>query len=110
MAETAIWFLNGTFRAEIAFFYGLTVLIAGVAVALDRSYPTLLGAVAVVAGAIVLVNGLTSYAGIGLGNQDFLLFVVTLPIESAWLMALGVAMWRQAGRIRPGSGHTRREG
>jgi hypothetical protein len=106
MAETAIWFLNGTFRSEIAVFYGLTVMLAGLAVALDERDPTWFGSIAAVAGAAVVVNGLTSFAGLGLGNQDFLVFIVILPIESAWLLALGVSMWRRAGRTRPASGQT----
>jgi hypothetical protein len=95
MAELAIWFLNGTFRSEILIAYGLTVLIAGLAVAYDGRYPVWFGWIAAVAGAIVMVNALLSFAGRGLPEQDFLLFVVTLPIESAWLMALGVMLWRR---------------
>jgi hypothetical protein len=104
MAETAMWFVNGTFRSEIAVFYGLTVLVAGLAVALDRRYPTWFGTIGAVTGAAVLLNGLLSFSGIGLGNQDFLVFIVILPIESLWLLALGVLMWRRAGRVRAASG------
>jgi hypothetical protein len=43
MAEFAMWFLNGTFRSEILIAYGLTVLIAGVAVACDGWYPVWFG-------------------------------------------------------------------
>ena len=107
MAETAIWFLNGTFRAEIAVMYGLTVLIAGLAVTLDGRYPRWFGTTAAVAGAAVLVNALTSFAGIGLGNQDFLVFIVILPIENLWLAALGILMWRRAGRVRATSDEMR---
>jgi hypothetical protein len=107
MAETALWLLNGTFRSEIAVFYGLTVLVAGLAVTLDDHYPTWFGTIAAVAGAAVLVNGLSSFAGIGLGNQDFLVFIAILPIEGLWLLALGVLMWRRAGRVRAASGEPR---
>ena len=100
MAETALWFLNGTFRSEIVVFYGLTVLLAGLAVAFDGRYPVWFGGIAAVAGAAVLVNGLLSLAGVGLGGQDFLVFVVILPIEALWLLVLGLLMWRRAGRVR----------
>jgi hypothetical protein len=107
MAETAVWLLNGTFRSEIVVFYGLTVLVAGLAVALDGYYPTWFGAIAAIAGAAVLVNGLLSFAGTGLSNQDFLVFVVILPLEALWLLALGVLMWHRAGRVRTTAGQVR---
>jgi hypothetical protein len=40
-----------------------------------------------------------SYAGISLTREDMLIFVVVLPIESLWLLALGVLMWRRADRL-----------
>ena len=43
MADTAIAILNGTFRSEILIFYGLTFLLAGLAVALDGRYPAWFG-------------------------------------------------------------------
>jgi hypothetical protein len=99
MADTAAWFLNGTFRSEIGIFYGLTVLLAGLAVAHDGRYPRWFGRIAALAGGLVLLNALVSLAGIRLTRQDFLLFVTIVPIESIWLVALGVMMWRRAGRV-----------
>ena len=49
MAETALWLLNGTFHSEIVVFYGLTVLLAGLAVAFDGRYPVWFGGIAAVA-------------------------------------------------------------
>ena len=103
MAETAVWFLNGTFRSEILVFYGLTVLLAGLAVALDGRYPVWFGGIAAVAGGVVFVNGILSFAGTSLSpaaGEDFLVFVVILPLESLWLLALGILMWQRAGRVR----------
>jgi hypothetical protein len=99
MTDTALALLNGTFRSEIVILYGLTVLLAGLAVALDGRYPVWFGTIGAIAGAAVLVNGLLSYAGVSLTRQDFLVFVVILPVESLWLLALGVLMWRRAGRL-----------
>jgi hypothetical protein len=100
MADTALWFLNGTFRSEILVFYGLTVLLAGLAVAHDGRYPVWFGRIATIAGAAVLVNAMLSYAGLSLTRLDLQVFVVILPIESLWLLALGVLMWRRAGETR----------
>jgi hypothetical protein len=96
MAETGIWLLNGTFRSEIVIFYGLTVLIAGLAVVFDGRYPVWFGTTGALAGGAVLVNGLLSYAGVRVLQEDLLLFVVTLPVECVWLLTLGVLMWRRA--------------
>lgn len=98
MADTAIAVLNGTFRAEILVFYGLTFLLAGVAVALDGRYPAWFGGIAAIAGGIVLLNGLLTFLDLSLPRQDFLVFVVIVPLESLWLLILGVLMWRQASR------------
>ena len=102
MADTAVWFLNGTFRSEIVVFYGLTVLLAGLAVALDGRYPVWFGGIGAAAGATVFVNGILSFAGASLSpvaGEDFLVFVVILPLESLWLLALGILMWQRAGRV-----------
>jgi hypothetical protein len=100
-ADTAIWLLNGTFRSEIFIFYGLTVLLAGLGIAFDRRYPTWFGGIGALAGAAVAVVALSSFSGTSLTpieGEDFFLFVTVLPVESAWLLALGVLMWRRASR------------
>jgi hypothetical protein len=98
MADTTIAILNGTFRAEILIFYGLTFLLAGLAVALDGRYPAWFGGIAAVAGGIVLVNGLLTFLDLSLPRQDTLVFVVIVPLESLWLLVLGVLMWQRGGR------------
>jgi hypothetical protein len=99
MADMAIAVLNGTFRAEILVFYGLTYLLAGAAVALDGRYPAWFGGVAAMAGGIVLLNGLLTFLDLSIPRQDFLVFVVIVPLESLWLLILGVLMWRQSRRV-----------
>lgn len=99
MTDTVITLLNGTFRSEILVFYGLTFLLAGLAVAFDGRYPAWFGGIAAIAGGAVLLNGLLSFVGASLPRQDFLVFVVIVPIESLWLLILGVLMWRRANWI-----------
>ncbi|MGK5672150.1 hypothetical protein ACSNOB_04795 [Micromonospora sp. URMC 106] len=82
-------------------FYGLTMLLAGLAVALDARYPRWIAVAGAIAGAVVLTNGLLAFAGVGLapaGGTDLMLFVVVLPLESLRLMILGRIMWRHAKR------------
>ena len=102
MTDTVITLLNGTFRSEILVFYGLTFLLVGLAVALDGRYPAWFGGIAVIAGGAVLINGFLSFVGANLPRQDFLVFVVIVPIESLWLLILGVMMWRRASRTHTG--------
>ena len=103
MAETGIWLVSGTFHNEVLTFYGLTMLLAGLAVALDGRYPRWLGRAGMAAGALATLNGLLEFAGItltplaGLG-LDFLVFAVVIPVELLWLLALGILMWRRGGR------------
>jgi hypothetical protein len=99
MASAALRMLYGTGRTEITIFYGLTVLLAGVALARDGRFGRWIGATGAILGAAALVAGLATFVGVRL-PVDFLLFVVIVPIEGLWLVALGVLMWRQAGRIR----------
>ncbi len=101
IAETGLWLLNGTFHSEIVVFYGLTMLLAGLAVALDGRFPRWFGVAGAVAGAAVLVNGLLAFAGLELGpagGTDQLVFVMILPLEALWLMVLGILMWRHSSR------------
>ncbi len=97
MASAALRLLYGTGRTEIALFYGLTFLLAGLAVALDGRYGAWFGAIGALMGVAALLAGLWALAGAKLA-PDFLLFVVVVPLEGLWLLALGVLMWRQAGR------------
>lgn len=96
MAETGLWLLNGTLRVEIVVFYGLTFLLAGLGVALDGRYPAWFGRAGAVIGALVAVNGLLSFADVHLLQEDQLVFLLALPLESLWLLALGLLMWRRA--------------
>jgi hypothetical protein len=96
MTDTVITLLNGTFRSEILIFYGLTFLLAGLAVALDGGYPAWFGGIAAIAGGAVLLAGLLSFVDVSVPRQDILVFLVIVPLESLWLLILGVLMWRRA--------------
>jgi hypothetical protein len=98
--------LNGPFRIEIMIWYGLTFMLAGLVVCAEARYSTVVGAIGAVAGALGTLAGLASLAGwsITLGSiplpLDRLVFLLTMPIEGAWMVVLGVLMWRRAGRAR----------
>ena len=46
----------------------------------------------------MLVNGLLTFVDLSLPRQDVLVFVLIVPLESLWLLVLGVLMWRRSGR------------
>jgi hypothetical protein len=94
--DTMLTIASGTLRAELLLFYGVSVLLAGLAVALDGGYPRWFGALGAVAGALVVLMALLGFAGVSF-RIDFLIFVIVLPLEGLWLLALGVLMWRRAG-------------
>lgn len=94
--DTMLAIGSGTFRAELLLFYGVTMLLAGLAVTLDGRYPVWFGGIGAAAGAVAMLFGLAGFAGIEF-RADVLVFVAVLPIEGLWLLALGVLMWRRAG-------------
>jgi hypothetical protein len=101
MTQTVITLQNGTFRSEMLIFYGLTFLLAGLAVTLDGQYPAWFGGIAALAGGVVLLTALLSFVGVGVPRQDVLVFAVIMPLESLWLLILGVLMWRRGRQITP---------
>lgn len=103
MASAALRMLYGTGRTEIALFYGLTFLLAGLAVSLDGRYGHWFGGIGALLGASALAIGLSMLAGAKLA-PDFFLFVVIVPIEGLWLLVLGARMWRRAGWAEAGRG------
>lgn len=85
----------GTFHAELLLFYGVSVLLTGLAIALDGAYPGWFGAIGAVAGGAAVIAGLAGFLGLQF-RIDVLVFVVALPIEGLWFLALGILMWRRA--------------
>jgi hypothetical protein len=101
MTDTLLKLLNGPFRIEIMVWYGLTFMLAGMLVAFDGRYPTWFGAIGASAGGAELVAGMASLAGSALTVAgaglplDRLIFLLTMPLEGIWMLALGALMWRR---------------
>jgi hypothetical protein len=92
MAETGLRLVYGTARTEIVAFYGLTFLLAGLAIALHGRCPRWFGAVGALAGGVVVVLGSAALGGAQLA-PDKLVFVGIIPIEGVWLLVLGPLLW-----------------
>jgi hypothetical protein len=93
--DTMLAIATGTLRAELLLLYGVTVLLAGLAVALDGPYPAWFGGIGAVAGGVATLVALSGFLGLQF-RVDVLVFVVALPLEGLWLLVLGILMWRRA--------------
>ncbi len=76
--------------------FGLTVSVYGVALLVDHTYPKWMGGLAIVGGV------LTTVAGVVMAYTGFsgLAMAINMPascILLAWMLALGVLMWRRGG-------------
>ena len=80
------------------FFAGLTLLLAGLAVALGSSYPRWLGVPAVVAGAAFMYDGARVVAFEGFVPSSAK--TAGLLLLAIWAFVMAVAMWRRSGRRR----------
>lgn len=83
------------FSVNVVFFYGLTFVLYGVAVAVSDTYPPSLGWVAVAAGAGAVGVGVSQ---LFTGPSVAILFVFPAfaAVLSGWLVAMGVLVWRRA--------------
>lgn len=88
--------LGGTWPGVLALFHGVPFILLGLAVALDRRYPAWLGGIGVVGGAGSLILGVAMFLG-----AVSLLYVAFAVVVSAWMVIMGVLMWREAGRGLP---------
>jgi hypothetical protein len=91
---TLLMILGGTWAGVLSFFHGVPFVIFGLAVVLDRSYPTWLGWFGFVGGLGSLFCGVTMFLGVGLVPEG--LFIVFALVVSLWMVAMGVLMWRRA--------------
>ena len=89
-----LWILGGTWASVLSFFHGVPFVLFGLAVVLDRSYPTWLGWLGVVGGLGSLICGVTMFLGVGLGPKR--LFILFALVVSLWMVAMGILMWRRA--------------
>jgi hypothetical protein len=92
-AATLLMILDGTWAGVLSFFHGVPFVLFGLAVALDRSYPTWLGWFGFVGGLGSLFCGVTMFLGVGLVPEG--LFIVFALVVSLWMVAMGVLMWRR---------------
>jgi hypothetical protein len=95
---TLLWILGGTWASVLSLFHGVTFLLFGLAVVLDRSYPAWLGWFGFVGGFGSLFCGVTRFLGVGLVPEG--LFIVFALVVSLWMVAMGVLMWRRAATTR----------
>jgi hypothetical protein len=89
-----LWILGGTWASVLSLFHGVPFVLFGLAVVLDRSYPTWLGWFGFVGGLGSLLCGVTMFLGAGLVPEW--LFIVFALVVSLWMVAMGVLMWRRA--------------
>jgi hypothetical protein len=96
IGDTLLYALNGTWWSVHSYFHGLPFILAGLAVAADRGYPSWLGWIGVTGGAASLAAGVLQFLGAIPGSAR--LVIVPAQLVSLWMVAIGVLMWRRAAR------------
>lgn len=105
--DTLLWILGGTWASVISFFHGLPFVLFGLAMVLDRSYPTWLGWVGFVGGAGSLASGMIMFLSVGLFPGR--LYIAFALVVSLFMLVMGVLMWRRAGAVQNGEPASERE-
>jgi hypothetical protein len=95
VGDTLLWILGGTWASVVSYFHGVPFILFGLAVVLDRSFPTWLGWVGFVGGAGSLASGMMMFLSVGLVPGR--LYIAFALVVSVWMVAMGVLMWRRAG-------------
>lgn len=85
---------GGGFPLYVALLLGLPFLLFGVAVTVSSSYPSWLGWLGTIAGAVAFLVGTANFAGLGFPPMQ--LFVLSVFLLVAWMFVVGVLMWRRA--------------
>ena len=87
------------FASLASLLFGLTVIVYGAALIIDRTYPNWLGVFAIIGGVLTAAAGVvmayTGFSGVAMA--------INMPASSIlllWMLALGVLMWRR-GRVSP---------
>lgn len=88
--------LGGTSLSSISILWGLTLILFGLAAALDRDYPAWLGWTGLVVGAATFAGGTIQFLQPGLLPR-LLVYALFPSLANLWTLALGVAMWHRAG-------------
>lgn len=105
--DMLLWVLGGTWASVVSYFHGLPFVLFGLAVTLDRSYPTWLGWVGFVGGAGSLASGMMMFLSVGLFPDR--LYIAFALVVSLFMLVMGVLMWRRAGAIQNGELASERE-
>lgn len=85
------------FPLYVTLLLGVPFVLFGIAVVLDRNYPTWLGWLGVAAGGLASVVGATNFVGLDLLPRE--LFVLPVFVLDFWMLALARLMWRRARQI-----------
>lgn len=90
----------GLFSTFIIVFFGVTLLLYGLGVALSNNFPRWLGWVAVVLATASLVTGFVrAYTGLSILATS-MLFASFSSFLTLWLLIMGVLIWRGTARLR----------
>ena len=85
------------FSMFIFAYFGVTILLYGLAVSLSDVYPKWLGWTAVVLGVGAAVLGLIqAYQGLS-ETVSTILFPIVATLISLWILVMGVLLWRKTG-------------
>lgn len=87
---------TGMFPLYVALLLGLPFLLFGLALVIERQYPTWLGWVAAAAGGLAFAVGASNFAGFTLLPMS--LFVLTVFMLDFWMLAVARLMWRHGSR------------
>jgi hypothetical protein len=92
--DLVLMMTGGGFPLYVALLLGLPFLLFGLAIVFSSNYPSWLGWLGTVAGAIAFLIGTAHF--VGLGFPPIQLFVLSVFLLDVWMIAVGVLMWRRA--------------
>lgn len=95
VGDALLWVLGGTWANVLILFHGLPFVLFGLAVVLDRSYPTWLGWIGTLGGLGSVAAGISMFLGADIFPQR--LFIVFALVVSVFMLTMGALMWRRAG-------------
>jgi hypothetical protein len=95
VADAVLGVIRGTVVSSLTWMLGLPFLIAGLAVALGGGLPRWLGWVAALTGGGTTLAGMAVF--VGAGDPVFVAGILLSFPSFAWLVVVGVLLWRRAG-------------
>lgn len=91
--ELVLLMTGGGFPLYVALLLGLPFLLFGLAVVFSSNYPSWLGWLGTVAGALAFLVGTINFVGVDF--PPIQLFVLSVFLLDVWMIAVGVLMWRR---------------